>query len=46
MSEELYAPACWTHPMTDGAVALQDYAAGRDQLVVRTQVVPVLLQPQ
>jgi hypothetical protein len=32
--------------MTDGAVALQDYAADRLQVVVRTQVVNVLLQVQ
>jgi hypothetical protein len=37
---------CWTIPMTDGAVALQDYAADRLQVVVGTQVVNVLLQVQ
>ena len=37
---------CWTTPMTDGAVALQDYAADRLQVVVGTQVVNVLLQVQ
>ena len=33
---------CWKHQMTDGAVALQDEAADRHQVTVRTQVVPVL----
>ncbi len=37
---------CWKIPMTDGAVALQDYAADRLQVVVGTQVVNVFLQIQ
>ena len=37
---------CWKIPMTDGAVALQDDAADRHQVVVGTQVVNVLMQVQ
>ena len=37
---------CWKIPITDGAVALQDYAADRLQVVAGTQVVNVLLQVQ
>ena len=37
---------CWEIPMTYSAVALQDYAADRLQVVVGTQVVNVLLQVQ
>ena len=37
---------CWEIPMTYSAVALQDYAADRLQMVVGTQVMTVLLQVQ
>ena len=37
---------CWEMPMTYSAVALQDYAADRLQVVVGTQVVSVLPQVQ
>ena len=37
---------CWTSPMTDRGMALQDYAAYCLQMVVGTKVVTVLLQVQ